>query len=116
MPEDVVEHVRLRREIQFVPGAHVVGHQESLAGEGVVPGHGVRVADLGPHRLPPGPGRDAAVEVFQRRDAVGWQVEDLRPFEVVAAGVFLDLGELPFVQGAPDPVVLFAELHGRPSV
>ena len=115
MPEDVVEHVRFGREFQLVPVSHEIGHQESLPGEGLVPGHGVRVADMGPHGSPSGPGGYAAVQVLKRGDPLARQIQNLEPVQVFTAGTIPDLRELTGEEGAPDPVMLVGKLHGRAS-
>ncbi len=83
--EDVVEHVRLGRELHLVARAQVVGDQEDALGEFPVPVVGECVAHRCPFDAPACARGDALVEVRHRRDAVRVQFQQFQPALVFSA-------------------------------
>ena len=110
MAEDIVEHIRFRRELHLVAGAQVIGDQENALRKLDIPVIRQRVTDSRALDAPAGPRLDAFVEMHHRRDALRIELEQRQSIDILLADVLQQIGLMdPGEQVSPDRMLLIRE-------
>jgi len=102
----IVEHVRLRREIEPIRAADVFRHQAPALSEMLVPLHCIRIGDARGKGSPARARCDPVVEPLDRGNLIRRKLKCRRTLPILSVGILLDLGLLTTEPGLPDLMLI----------